>query len=122
MQQEVVDESQSAFIKVRHIDDGVLVANVCMDEYRGRKEAVVLTLDLEKAYDRIRWEFLDYVFAPKGFSTPWRQWIDSVLLYYSPTGFLPCIQGVKAGNPFPIFFILIGDAFSLLILRASLEV
>lgn len=101
---------------------GVLVANVCMKEYRGRKEAVVLKLDLKKAYDRIQLEFLDSVFASKGFPTPWRQWIDSCFFITLRQVFYPASKGLRQKTSFPHFLYFDWRCFSLLITRASLEV
>ena len=47
-----------------------------LDEWslKGRK-GVLLKLDLEKAYDKVDWSFLDMAMKLKGFGKRWRKWI-----------------------------------------------
>lgn len=50
---EIIDGNQYAFIKGRQIVDSILIANECIEDYKGRKQkGVVLKLDLEIAYDK----------------------------------------------------------------------
>ncbi|RVW55706.1 LINE-1 retrotransposable element ORF2 protein [Vitis vinifera] len=55
----VVSTTQNAFVEGRQILDAALIANEVIDSLMKRKESGVLCkLDLEKAYDRINWDFL----------------------------------------------------------------
>lgn len=38
---------------------------------------MMVKLDLEKAYDRIRWDFLEDTITAAGLSPKWRSWIMS---------------------------------------------
>lgn len=59
---EVISPNQSAFIRGRQSIDGLLVANICIDVVIKRGESgIICNLDLEKAYDRVNWQFLDYM-------------------------------------------------------------
>lgn len=61
--------------KGRNILDSILITNEFVENYKRRKQKeVVLKLDLEKAYDKTDWDFLDHVVARKGFGTLWRKW------------------------------------------------
>lgn len=61
----------------RHILDVVLVANECVDsQIRQGQSGVVCKLDIEKAYDNVRWEFLLYVLDRMGFGETWCCWIQ----------------------------------------------
>lgn len=52
----------------RNILDSILFANECAEEYRRKKKKDwVIKLDLEKAYYRTDWDFLDFIMARKGF-------------------------------------------------------
>ena len=43
-----------------------------------RKVGVILKLDFEKAYDKVKWPFLQQVLRLKGFSNKWISWIQQV--------------------------------------------
>ncbi|GJT60355.1 RNA-directed DNA polymerase, eukaryota [Tanacetum coccineum] len=44
-----------------------------------RKHALIFKVDFEKAYDSVRWDFLDDVLDKFGFGVKWRNWIQSCL-------------------------------------------
>ncbi|WVZ77529.1 hypothetical protein U9M48_025387 [Paspalum notatum var. saurae] len=46
-----------------------------IEENRG----VILKLDFEKAYDKVRWPFLFQTLRMKGFSSKWISWIETCL-------------------------------------------
>ena len=55
----IISQSQNAFVEWRQILDAVLIANEAVDSIQRRKEKGILCkLDIEKAYDHIRWDFL----------------------------------------------------------------
>ena len=67
---------QAAFVEGRQISDLILIANeVVEDIHKSGRQGVVLKLDLEKDYDRVNWDFFDFVLAKKGFNPRWRLWI-----------------------------------------------
>jgi hypothetical protein len=64
-----IDRSQSAFIRGRCLHEGVLALHEILHDLRSKKlSALILKLDLEKAYDRVNWEFLCEILHCKGFS------------------------------------------------------
>lgn len=57
----LVGREQSSFISGRHATDNIVVAQEMIHSLRkrkGLKGALVAKIDLEKAYDRVDWEFL----------------------------------------------------------------
>jgi hypothetical protein len=42
---------------------------------KSKQSGIILKLDFEKAYDKVRWYFLEEVLAKKGFCERWIQWI-----------------------------------------------
>ena len=46
---------------------------------RKKGKGIVLKLDYEKAYDRVRWDFLDKMLCSRGFGDIWRTWIGRVV-------------------------------------------
>ena len=56
----LVGETQIAFVQARQILDGALIANEAVHWLKRRKKEVVLIkLDFQKAYDSVRWVFID---------------------------------------------------------------
>ncbi|RVX01637.1 Transposon TX1 uncharacterized 149 kDa protein [Vitis vinifera] len=77
---ETIHSTQGAFVQGRQIMDAVLIANEIVDERRqSGEEGVVFKIDFEKAYDHVRWDFLDQVLEKKGFSPKWRKWMSGCL-------------------------------------------
>ena len=55
----VVSSTQTAFIKGRNILEGVVILHETIYElHRKNQSGVILKLDFEKAYDKVRWPFL----------------------------------------------------------------
>nr|XP_025702548.1 uncharacterized protein LOC112803254 [Arachis hypogaea] len=58
----LVGETQSAFVKGRKIHDGALITCETVQWLKLRKkQAAIVKLDFQKAYDRVRWSFVDIV-------------------------------------------------------------
>ena len=55
----VVRPSQIAFMQSRNILDGVVILHETVHELHGKKlNGVILKIDFEKAYDKVKWSFL----------------------------------------------------------------
>ena len=69
----VVRSSQTAFMQGRYILDGVVTLHETVHElHRKNLSGVILKIDFEKAYDKVKWPFLFQVLKMKGFSPEWR--------------------------------------------------
>ena len=125
----VISKSQNAFIEGRQILDAVLIANEIVDSSLRRKECgLICKLDIEKAYDSIRWEFLFQVMGKMGFGGRWISWIKwcistasfSVIVNGSPAGYFPSSRGLRQGDPLSPYLFVIGmEALSCLLNRAT---
>lgn len=63
-----VSNCQGGFVKGRQITDDILVANELVDgNKRAKEQGLVCKVDLEKAYDRVDWDFLWWIMEKKGF-------------------------------------------------------
>jgi hypothetical protein len=68
----VVRPSQTAFMQGRNILDGVAILHEIVHELHGKKlNGVILKIDFEKAYDKVKWSFLQQTLRMKGFSPEW---------------------------------------------------
>lgn len=73
-----IGPAQASFILGRVSTDNIVVVQEAVHSMRrkkGRKGWMLLKLDLEKAYDRIRWDFLVDTLVVAGFSEKWVKWI-----------------------------------------------
>jgi hypothetical protein len=68
----IIDKTQTAFMKSRHIMEGVCVLHEVLHEVKKKKmSGVLFKVDFEKAYDNVNWAFLYNVLLKKGFSYKW---------------------------------------------------
>ena len=64
----------------RNILDGVVTLHETVHELHMKKlSGVILKLDFEKAYDKVKWSFLHQTLRMKGFSAEWRGLISSFI-------------------------------------------
>lgn len=42
---------------------------------RSKKQRLILKIDFEKAYDRVRWDFLEQVMIGRNFHPTWVKWV-----------------------------------------------
>lgn len=69
----LIAQPQSAFVKGRQILNSILIANECIEDRRFyRQNGLICKFDLEKAYDHVHWDFLDYILGRMGSETKWR--------------------------------------------------
>jgi hypothetical protein len=47
--------------------------------HKRKKNGVILKLDFEKVYDKIKWPFIQQVLQMKGFSQTWCKWMQQVV-------------------------------------------
>lgn len=68
--QKQVGINQASFISKRHTSDNIIIVQELIHSMKrktGKSGCVAIKVDLEKAYDRIRWDFLEKVLNAVGF-------------------------------------------------------
>nr|GEV24117.1 RNA-directed DNA polymerase, eukaryota, reverse transcriptase zinc-binding domain protein [Tanacetum cinerariifolium] len=118
--EDLVNEVQSAFVLKRQILDGPFISNELYQWCtKKKKQTMIFKVDFEKAYDLIRWDYLDDILNKFGFGEKWRGWIrnclfsskGSILVNGSPTMDFQFRIGLKQGDPLSLFlFILIMES------------
>jgi hypothetical protein len=119
---------QLGFLKGRRIHDAIGAAHECLHGIKQKKlKALILKLDLKKAFDCIDWDFLRLVLFAVGFGEKFINWTLScvtsaniaVLINGDPTSFFKSERGLRQGCPLsPYLFILIMEGLSILLSRS----
>jgi hypothetical protein len=118
-------------LKGRRIHDAIGAAHECLHSIKQKNlKALILKLDLKKAFDCIDWDFLRLVLHAVGFGEKFINWILScvtsanlaVLINGEPTHFFKSERGLRQGCPLsPYLFILIMEGLSILLTKSFSE-
>ena len=112
--EKIIDPIQSAFVPKWSINDNIPVTHEIMNKLKkkkmkGKKAWVALKLAMEKAYDKVEWNFPFSTLHIFGFNPKWVELIKAcistvsysviinsdVCCFFSPT------RGIRQGDPLP---------------------
>jgi len=127
--QKVIRSSQTAFLPGRFIMEGAVVLHETIHElHRKKKSGIILKLDFEKAYDKVKWPFLQQALRMKGFAPKWSAWIEQttskgsvgIKVNDNVGHFFQTKKGVRQGDLLsPILFNIVVDVLAILIARVK---
>nr|GEX62196.1 RNA-directed DNA polymerase, eukaryota [Tanacetum cinerariifolium] len=119
----ISDDVQSAFVANRQTLDRPFILNELLSWCKFKKlNGMIYKVDFEKAFDYVKWDYLDKTLKAFGFGLKWYNWISSclnnamrsVLVNGSPTLEFQFYKGLKQGDPISSFlFILIMETLHL---------
>jgi len=93
----VLQPTQSTFMPGRHILEGVVVLHETLPKiHRKKLDGIIFKVDFEKAYDKVKWPFLQQALRVKGFNESWGTLVDSFIQKDS--------VGIKVNDDFRHFF------------------
>jgi hypothetical protein len=68
----------------RHILEGVVVLHkMIYVPHRKKLDGILLKIDFRKAYDKVKWDFLQQALRMKGFGPKWCKWIQELISHGS---------------------------------------
>ncbi|XP_025693017.1 uncharacterized protein [Arachis hypogaea] len=130
----IISPVQSAFVKGRLIQDNIVIVQEAFHKLnkKGKHESneVAIKLDMNKAYDRLEWDFLQRVMEEFGFSKEWitltMSCVKSATYRFKINGKLSTNiipqRGLRQGDPLsPYLFILAAEYFTILMEKARKE-
>lgn len=119
----IISDDQTGFIKNRHSFTNIRrLLNIIHSPAFLSKPELVLSLDAEKAFDRVEWDHLFFTLKQFGFGEKFISWIR--LLYASPQAcvctnnqrsqFFPLSRGTRQGCPIsPLLFAIVIEPLSI---------
>ena len=99
----LISNEQDGFVAGKQITNGiVLMHEILHSEKIKKEEAMIVKLDMEKAYDRVNQQFLMEVLERFGFGDQFQKWIFqcistpkfSIILNGEPKGFFSTSRGL----------------------------
>ena len=76
----LISPTQTGFMRDRNILEGIVILQETVHEqHRKNQSGVIIRIDFEKTYKKVRWNFLLQMLRSKGFSPKWIEWIKSFI-------------------------------------------
>lgn len=130
--EKVISSNQSGFVKGRNIKDNIMVAQDIVRKY-GRKrlsQRCTVKIDIHKAYDSVRWDFIQQVLSVMEFPP---QFTSRIMECVTSPSFSVCINGslegffmgekwLRQGYPIsPYLFVIVMEVFTSIMRKMASE-
>jgi len=119
------------FLKGRKILYAIGTTQECLHIIKTKKlQAIILKLDLKKAYDCINWDFLRLILLQCGFELVTTNWVMgcvastvfAILINGEVKKFIQSKRGLRQGYPLsPFLFILVMEGLSIMLKKGQAE-
>ena len=127
--QKIIRPTQTAFLPGRNIMEGAVILHETIHELHLKKQdGIIFKIDFEKAYDKVKWSFLQQTLRMKGFSQKWCSWVKqftqggnvNIKVNDQLGSYFQTKKGLRQGDPMsPILFNIVVDMLAILIARAK---
>jgi len=127
--QKIIRPTQTAFIPGRNFMQGAVILHETIHElHTKKKDGIIFKIDFEKAYDKVKWSFVQQTLRMKRFSQKWCNWVEhltqggnvNIKVNDQLGNYFQTRKGLRQGDPLsPILFNIVADMLALLIARAK---
>ena len=109
---QIISPYQNAFIKGRLISDNIMLRGEALNNIKRREKGKgSLRIDMDKAYDRISWNFIKMVLECISFSQHWIKMIlecistvsYQIIVNWALTEMIKLVKGLRQGDPISVY-------------------
>ncbi|XP_058185750.1 uncharacterized protein LOC131302974 [Rhododendron vialii] len=127
----LIDPAQSGFVQRKRIADNIFLTQQLMRRYHKQSPTprCAMKVDIMKAYDNVRWEFLWDILASMNFHPQMIRWIKAYITTtnYSLSfnggaiGYIPGQKGLRKDNPLSSYsFVIVMEVLTCILKEKSL--